>query len=194
MSHSPFINNAATLMPFIKCLASNIKLSLLVSRRGNWRQHNEIEFLRREKSRKGEFIAQTVIYGSPMKALINGILIPIKCSFSVLQETRNFFKASSVSLAAGCTPLVYYTSAHIRLPHIDGSVMTRTCRIRPGPAQRSRANQSSSIIRAECENLRDTLTWKEITHTQAGTHTHAQRRNCWGGWLLGHRCSDGGRK
>lgn len=37
-----------------------------------------------------------------------------------------------------------------------------------------------------CENLRDLHTWKEPTH--------AQGRNSWGDWLLGHRCGDRERK
>ena len=94
--------------------------------------------------------------------------------FSVLQANRNLFKASSCRLVACCPPVFYYPSAHIRLPPIDGSVMTRTCRIRPGPEQRSSANQSSSIMRRECENLQDTH-----THTHMLKQEIAGVADCW---------------
>lgn len=65
MHHSPYINNAGPLMPFIKCCSSNIKQIFLVklsSYRGNLRQHKEMEIGRR-KTMKAKFISQTVTYG-----------------------------------------------------------------------------------------------------------------------------------
>lgn len=109
-----------------------------------------------------------------MKAAMNGIQIPtsavlfLKIKYNVSPKRLPF---------GGRRPSFYYTSAHIRLPRTDGSVMTRTCRIRPGPEQRSSANQSSSIIRRECENpLRR-------AHIHARAHTLVQEiasvADCW---------------
>lgn len=89
--------------------------------------------------------------------------------------------------------MFHYTHAHActhtRQPHIDGTVMTRTCLIRPGPWQGSRSDRDSSI------------TWRvqeppRLTHIKKkkGAHTHTHGGNSWSGWLLGHRCGDQGRK
>lgn len=65
-------------MPFIKCCSSNIKqiFGQSESRRRNLRRHKETETEGR-KTMKGEFISQTVTYGSFMKGLINVIQILI---------------------------------------------------------------------------------------------------------------------
>lgn len=65
MHHSPYINNADPLMPFIKCCSSNIKqifFGQTSSYGGNLRQHKEMETGGR-KTMKAKFISQTVTYG-----------------------------------------------------------------------------------------------------------------------------------
>lgn len=81
MHHSPFINNAGLLMPFITCCSSNIKQIFGQSQSygGNLRWHKE-RGNREGRGRgdmKREFISQTVTFRSFMKGLINVIQIPI---------------------------------------------------------------------------------------------------------------------